>query len=381
MLVGALPRLNRLALNIAVSVSGTSKHRRGVISSARFQRVSTCGTLCCEVSTPATKPTNVVEDTAAEESKTPSLGATADDSTATMIAAQFGATEPAHYAQLATAFPPLREDFLRLAVTRFRLGNADLERLLRSIPKRLTHNRAIASDVTRKYGVDPKKYDHLFDKNMPTEDHFSQATKQVTLHLNEVAQKAGKTYRFTESEIAVNVISEGAYYVLVDGSDQEKLSGFSSFGIDTFMQRIVELRPWLNDDLRTWASDEAHHEPRVNEKGEDIVSLRVRDLAMGTAANGAMFAAARERFSKDAERLGVREELTHEAWFFWTSVYYNAGEGTGLKLLKKHGVKYWQSRPTEPDNVLNPKSNAAWRTATWDYLRRALGDNLDRPRK
>lgn len=233
--------------------------------------------------------------------------------------------------------------------------------------------------MTAKYGVRPKRYDGLFDGNMPNERPFLDSIPKVVAQLNQAAAKAGKRYRFTEAEIATNFITEGGYLLLVHPVEvRGPISGFGYFGIDTFMQRLAELQPWMSRDLSTWKDDPAHREPRTNEKGEAVESLIVRDIPMGAEANGVMFAAARERFSDDAASLKISDaKLTPEAWFFWTTVYYNAGEGTGRAMLKKHGVDYWKVKYTKAPNDRDAKSNAAWRTSTWDYLRQHGGDDLD----
>jgi hypothetical protein len=233
--------------------------------------------------------------------------------------------------------------------------------------------------LTKKYGQRPKKYDGLFDgKDGPNEQPFVDALGPVVAQLNAVAEARGETYRFTAAEIATNFITEGGYLLLTDPNPaQGPLSGFGYLGIDTFMQRQPELTPWMSQDLKDWSADPAHAEPAVNELGESVQALNVRDLPMGVEANAVMFAAARERFSTDARAAKVpAAKLTEEAWFFWTTVYYNAGEGTGKKMLLKHGVDYWKTKYTGAENSQSAKYNATWRTSTWDYLRQHGGDDL-----
>ena len=109
-----------------------------------------------------------------------------------------------------------------------------------------------------------------------------------------------------------------------------------------------------------------------------------RDAVAEGQANAVMFAASRNEFNRDCLQLGISPKaLPKEAWFFWTTIYYNSGPGRGMVLLRQYGINYWQSKWTLPDDVSkyggNSHYNAAWRTASYELLRERKGDHLDLP--
>lgn len=247
---------------------------------------------------------------------------------------------------------------------------------------------------TKKYGLRPKDYAHLFDGERAKgdghdevlagrEQRVQSALPRITAQLNAVAAAKGYPFRFTEAELAINFVTEGGYFLLTPYQGQvmsdTEIDGFQMLGIDTFMQRKKELTPWMSPELKARSNDASAAASAMNEKGEKVEYLNPESLEQGVEANAVMFAAARKRFSDDVTNLKLTVS-SDQAWFFWTTVYYNAGEGTGKKLLQKHGVDYWQVKWTLPDDAAkynrSAKFNAAWRTSTWESIRTALGDDL-----
>lgn len=237
-----------------------------------------------------------------------------------------------------------------------------------------------------KYGVHPHSYSGVVGGDNTFEQQLRAALPGVVAHLNAVAAKRHLSFRFTEAELATNFITEGGFLLLENPMYQpqagQPISGFGFLGIDTFMQRKGELTPWMSDDLKTWSNDPAHAEGATNERGQAVKSMQVRDVAQGVEANGVMFADARQHFATDCAARGIdTRTLPPEAWFFWTTVYYNSGEGTGKKLLAQHGIDFWKQPWHKADDAnqfgTNVKFNASWRTASWDYMRQTSGDHLE----
>lgn len=251
-----------------------------------------------------------------------------------------------------------------------------------------------ANPQTKKYGLRPKDYAHLFDGERAKGDGHDEvlagreqrvlaALPRITAQLNAIAEAKKYPFRFTEAELAINFVTEGGYFLLTANQGEvlsdTQIDGFQMLGIDTFMQRKKELTPWMSPELKARSNDASAAASATNEKGEKVEYLNPESLEQGVEANAVMFAAARKRFSDDVTKLKLTVS-SEQAWFFWTTIYYNAGEGTGKKLLQKHGVDYWKVKWTLPDDATkynrSAKFNASWRTSTWESIRAALGDDL-----
>lgn len=255
----------------------------------------------------------------------------------------------------------------------------------------VARDEAVAKIVTTTHGTRPHVFGGALSGDSDREREFLGALPNVAKHLNQVAQSKGAPFQFTEAELATNFVTEGGFYLLqdemngLDGTPVEpprwRIDGFEYLGIDTFMSRRQALAPWLSQDLLAWSADTFNTVEHINEHGETVKSLELRDIAQSAEANAVMFADARAAFSHDCVAMKLDpSHLTPEAWFFWTTIYFNAGPGKGRETLKREGVNAWKVPWPHGDKAKYTSSvlyNGHSRTASWDYLRRTQGDHLD----
>jgi len=246
-------------------------------------------------------------------------------------------------------------------------------------------NDKTKADVTAKHGARPHMFGGYLDGSNDHEKQFMAALPALVHHLNEVAAKKGVHYRFTAAEIAANFFGEGGGSLLEDDAPAGPISGFESLGIDSFKERRNELAPWMSADLAKYAADDGHYGSAVSENGQMVHTITARDLPQGMEAQAVMFAGARAAFDHDcaAQKIDTAA-LPQEAWFFWTTIYYNAGPGKGKELLAQNGVHWFDEKWKGSDDAAhngNIQYDAQWRSATWDYMRRTEGDQLDEQQK
>ena len=126
----------------------------------------------------------------------------------------------------------------------------------------------------------------------------------------------------------------------------------------------------------------------TNERGETVHSLTDLNIEEGMYANAGMFAWARAIVAADmANPDGLRSwcrkqgktpnaaitstnmaDLPQWEQFYWTTVYFNAGPGTGKKFLCSEWLPYGRTAYRGAENNLSAKYNASWRTATYRFL-------------
>ncbi|MFT3697176.1 MAG: DUF4157 domain-containing protein [Kofleriaceae bacterium] len=256
---------------------------------------------------------------------------------------------------------------------------------------------ATRAKMESKYGLRPRKYEPQLDGKRHVDKHdkvlaereqrIRAALPKVVARLNAVCEAKHVPFRFTAAELATNFFSEGAVLLLTEYTNgtlepDTNIDGFGFLGIDTFIDRKAELDSWMTPDLKARIADPTAQGQGHNEASELVNYLIPATLEQALEANAVMFASARERFAADLAKLGMTA-TSDEAWFFWTTIYYNTRESTALDLLTRHGVGYWKTKWTkgEDEKKFNriPKYNAAWRTSTWDSMRTILGDDLDKP--
>ncbi len=153
----------------------------------------------------------------------------------------------------------------------------------------------------------------------------------------------------------------------------DRVSGFSELGVDTFGTRVEGLKK--RGLLRQNFAEGVDYltMPDTNEKDEPVVSASFPDLARGLEALASMIAAERQQFLVDARRvLGAdrAEHLTDEQLFFFTYVYFNAGPLGGRRLLERRGLNAAEAwRGKLPDHNRNAQYNAMQRLQTLRLLR------------
>ena len=131
--------------------------------------------------------------------------------------------------------------------------------------------------------------------------------------------------------------------------------------------------PWLHPIVRAAVESGTRTVTRVNERGQEVHTLRDLTLEEGLYANAGMYAWAKSIAAGDlADRGAAVEDLPAHGEYFWATVYFNAGPGTGRKLLDQHGARYFERKWTGPDDPGRyhrvAQYNALWRTASFEYM-------------
>jgi len=237
---------------------------------------------------------------------------------------------------------------------------------------------AQAADVARiqpKYGASPRRYRGFLE--VPTaknEQRFAAAVPGITKAVNAKLAASGSVVRVTEAEFATNFLAEGGI-LLIKGQDSgaDNVSGFRYAGIDTIVDRYNSLKHLLPADLCEMIESGRNITTETNERKQQVHSLDNLTLEQAMAGNAAMFASSRTILVKDLAAQGTKwTSLTPREQFYWTTVYYNCGEGMGRTLLAKHGVHHANDPWTQADDHTkfggNPHFNASWRTATWELV-------------
>lgn len=242
---------------------------------------------------------------------------------------------------------------------------------------------ALSIELTEKYGLRPRRYGGLFNNSNEAEQRFAAHLPGVTRELNQRALELGFDMQLTDSDLAINFISEGGYFLLADDftdSDYDNdiyIDGFTYLGVDTFFDNWSALEPWFTKEfIRAIDDGELFTFETTNELGQTVNSIVVQTIEQGLEANAIVYAWSRARFMSDlaAENKTTYESLAPEPRFFWSTMYYNAGVGFGRARLSEHGADYWQEKWIGPDDHATQsrfaRYNALWRTSTFEYLKR-----------
>jgi hypothetical protein len=231
------------------------------------------------------------------------------------------------------------------------------------------------------YGVRAHTYGGFFDGSNEAEVRFLGALTDATAYENQrsTANKAG--FEITEPELALNFIAEGAYYALHDDL-LSNLDGYQFFGIDTLVDNQDAIKPWLHPSVVALLGTD-HVVASTNEKGQTVHTLTNLTLEQGLYANAAMFAYSKARAAHDLAAAGhPMSALPASGQFFWTTIYYNAGNAFGQKALAAHGADYWKTPWTQADDPTkfggNAEYNALWRTASFDLLASTIYHGADK---
>jgi hypothetical protein len=193
---------------------------------------------------------------------------------------------------------------------------------------------------------------------------------KITAELNARAKAQGKDFQFTQQELATNFISEGGSELLGGSPPSPPYDGYDYLGIDTMRDNYATVKPWLTDDLQKRVQGGKHGVSQVNEQGKNVHTITVDSVGQGLRANAAMFARARSMASAEATKEGKKfSEMTDEERFYYTTMYYNTSPGTAAAYMKAQDghVPKWKGKDSE-ENSMDARYNAAWRTATFDYL-------------
>jgi hypothetical protein len=241
----------------------------------------------------------------------------------------------------------------------------------------------LCTEIKREYGVRPRIYNAFFDESCHSETLFLAALDKVKYFLNDRAEKRGLSFDFHRAELATNFITEGGYFVLEE-CRTAGISGFDKGGIDAFVTEYARFKEWVHPELKqlipenpSQVEPESHRMiiERTNEVGDTFKTLDNIDTTSAVLANAAMYAWKKQQVFEDikASMPGQNlDDLSKSEEYFWTTVYFNGGEGAGRQSLQNEGIS-WVNETWRLDD--DPKKfggriryNALWRTATFEYM-------------
>jgi hypothetical protein len=246
--------------------------------------------------------------------------------------------------------------------------------------------RGIDSDptqdkLTTRYGVRPRKYGGALDGNDIAEIELREGMPEVAAFISERARANGHDFTVSVAELTTNLLAEGGI-LLLQANQTQDIDGFGAAGIDTFMNRYKELTPWLHGCIK---ADQLKQAATRNEKGERVTSIGNLTLIQTMYANAAMYAAAKVRLARALKRQGKHiAQLTPEEQMYWTTWFFNAGEGKAEPELARAGVagahRKWTKEDDHRKHNRNPHFNALVRTSTFEYTRDvAMSDGTFKP--
>jgi hypothetical protein len=227
-----------------------------------------------------------------------------------------------------------------------------------------------SGELTAKHGVRPRNYVGALDGNNTAEVLIREVMPQITTFLNGRAAAQKFETRFTVAELTTNFLAEGGILAIKENVT-ENLDGFQVAGVDTFMDRYDELKPWLHPSIM---KDRVAATQNTNEKGESVRSIGSLTLVQAAYANATMYAAGKARFEKWLKRHNNDiDSLSDTEQFYWSTTYYNAGEGYAEKNLAANGVgaanKKWGKADDWQKYYTSATYNAKMRTSTFEMTR------------
>lgn len=230
--------------------------------------------------------------------------------------------------------------------------------------------------MTAKHGVRPRDYSGVLNGSNAAELIIREAMPRITTFLNERAAAQKLDTRFTVNELTTNFIAEGGFLALNDNIT-ENLDGFTYAGVDTFMDRYNELKPWLHSSI---TKDKVAAQQNTNEKGESVQSIGQLTLVQAAWANATMYAAGKARLEKWLKKRNKDiDGLSENEQFYWATTYYNAGEGFAEKQLAANGVGAANTKWSRPDDWQkyhrNATYNAKMRTSTFEMNSQQVFEN------
>jgi hypothetical protein len=232
---------------------------------------------------------------------------------------------------------------------------------------------ALKQSLTAQHGIRPRLYRSFFDNPQnEAQERFLVALPKVVAFLNQAFAAAGSSVRVSEAEVAANFLAESGIIVL-DQNRTEQISGYTDVGIDTLVDRYQSLKRWLPAEVRALVEGGQKSVTTENEKHEKVTTLDDINLEQSLYANGAIFAAMKQQVATDFAARGINfSSLPPDGQMFWTTVYFNAGEGAGRKMLAQRGAEAYRQRWTGTDITTdhdhNPFFNSKMRQASFALL-------------
>ena len=226
----------------------------------------------------------------------------------------------------------------------------------------------LCNELKAKYGLRPKNYGGLFDVSNEAEERFNCLLPEMADFFDQRAAELDRPVTFSSEELAVNFISEGGFFVLADDR-VDGIDGFSALGIDTLVDNFAALRPWMPQIVRDAVADESRVVTAINELGQEVHTLTDLTIEEGAWANAGMWAWSKAFVDGDHADAGTpTAQMPPEGGFFWATVAFNAGPGTARKLVESKGPDYYLVPYKGEANSQLAKSNASWRSATFEHV-------------
>jgi len=227
-----------------------------------------------------------------------------------------------------------------------------------------------SAELTAKHGVRPRDYSDALDGSNTAELLVREVMPQIATFLNGRAAAQKLETRFTVAELTTNFLAEGGI-LATKANATENLDGFNIAGVDTFLDRYQELKPWLHPGI---TRDKVEGTERLNEKNEKVKSIGSLTIVQAAWANATMYAAGKARFEKWLKRHNKHiTGLSDVEQFYWSTTYYNAGEGNAEKSLASIGVGGANTKWNRADDwqkyYRNMTYNAKMRTSTFELTR------------
>lgn len=226
--------------------------------------------------------------------------------------------------------------------------------------------------LTAQYGVRPRRYEGYFNASNEAEHAFSLALREATTFLRQRIAERRADFTVDEAELATNILSEGLGFYVLEPNQLERISGFGALGIDTIVDSLPAYTPWLHPDVLAHVRPE-NIERAMNEKSENVQSLKGLSVRLGVLANAGLYAWFKSRVAADFAASGKRlSNLPTPGQVFWGTLYFNSGAGNGKATLAKNGADYYRQKWTRADDFTRyatvPQYNALWRTASYELL-------------
>lgn len=146
------------------------------------------------------------------------------------------------------------------------------------------------------------------------------------------------------------------------GDKDYPVSGFTSFGLDTFADAYPGLvkKGYLPADF----SNQFKKSVQVNEKDEEVNSADFKTADAALMAKAAMIKASEDEINDMAAKNKV--QLSPKAKQFFTLISYNAGSGNASKMLKEYAQKGY----LKDDKFLDKRPSEGWAVPYENVIRR-----------
>lgn len=283
-------------------------------------------------------------------------------------------TTPAQLAEVLAA-PGNRDATIATAHKLY--GNAFVVEAVRIASERSTADAARNEQLTQAYGLRPRRYGGYVDGTNAAEAVFRNVVPQAVAFINQRAEARKLKFRLSVAELVTNFIAEGGGARVLNDGYLAGIDGFSHLGIDTFIDRYDELRPWIHPSI---TRDKVVPVASTNEKGERVHSIGALTLVQAIYASAAMLAHAKAELERGvAGRPGGISKLTDRQQQYLTTVFFNAGPGFGRKLLAQRGPaaadRPWSGTDDHATHNRNAHFNATVRGSTYASVRDTVLDD------